>query len=148
VDYAHTPDALKNVLLAVRPLTPGSIILVFGCGGDRDPTKRPIMGRIGKELSDILIVTSDNPRTEPPERIIDQIEKGVFERGADHKPYFRISDRRDAIKKAIGIAAKGDTVLIAGKGHENYQILGTKRIHFDDKEVAGDVLREIGKRNA
>ncbi|HXG31646.1 MAG TPA: UDP-N-acetylmuramoyl-L-alanyl-D-glutamate--2,6-diaminopimelate ligase [Thermodesulfobacteriota bacterium] len=148
VDYAHTPDALRNVLLSVRPLTPGNIILVFGCGGDRDPTKRPIMGRIGKELSDILIVTSDNPRGEPPERIIDQIEEGVFEGGDDHKPYFRVPDRRDAIRKAIEVAAKGDTVLIAGKGHENYQILGTRRIHFDDKEVAREVLREIGKRDA
>ncbi|MGH7908336.1 MAG: UDP-N-acetylmuramoyl-L-alanyl-D-glutamate--2,6-diaminopimelate ligase [Thermodesulfobacteriota bacterium] len=142
IDYAHTPDALKNVLLAVRPLTPKRLILIFGCGGDRDPIKRPIMGRIGRELSDILIVTSDNPRTERPEPIIDEIEKGVHEISSDKKNYFRIPDRRDAIRKGIEIATSGDTVLIAGKGHETYQILGTKRIPFDDKDVAGNILRE------
>jgi UDP-N-acetylmuramyl-tripeptide synthetase len=145
VDYAHTPDALKNVLSAVRPLTPGSLILVFGCGGDRDPLKRPVMGRIGRELSDVLIVTSDNPRTEPPESIIDQIERGVFEAVDARKSYFRVTDRRQAIEKAIRIAQKGDTVLIAGKGHEDYQILGTEKIHFDDKEVAREILSEIDK---
>ena len=145
VDYAHTPDALKNVLSAVRPLTPGSLILVFGCGGDRDPLKRPVMGRIGRELSDVLIVTSDNPRTEPPDSIIDQIERGVFEAVDARKSYFRVTDRRQAIEKAIRIAQKGDTVLIAGKGHEDYQILGTKKIHFDDKEVARGILSEIDK---
>lgn len=142
IDYAHTPDALRNVLMAVRPLTPKRLILIFGCGGDRDPIKRPIMGRIGRELSDILIVTSDNPRTERPEFIVDEIEKGVHEISSDNKNYFRIPDRRDAIRKGIEIAASGDTVLIAGKGHETYQILGTKRIPFDDKDVAGNILRE------
>jgi UDP-N-acetylmuramoyl-L-alanyl-D-glutamate--2,6-diaminopimelate ligase len=142
VDYAHTPDALKNVLIAVRPFTPRNLILVFGCGGDRDPIKRPIMGKIGRELSDVLIVTSDNPRTEPPERIIDQIEKGVFEIGTNDKPYFRIPDRCHAIRKAIEIATEGDTVLIAGKGHENYQILGIEKIPFDDKEEAKIAIEE------
>ena len=143
VDYAHTPDALKNVLMAIRPLTQRNLILVFGCGGDRDQIKRPIMGRIGRELADILIVTSDNPRTEHPETIIDQIEKGVFEISSDERLYFRISDRREAIRKAIHVASPGDTVLIAGKGHENYQIVGREKLPFDDKEVAGSVLREI-----
>jgi UDP-N-acetylmuramoyl-L-alanyl-D-glutamate--2,6-diaminopimelate ligase len=143
VDYAHTPDALKNVLNAVRPLTAGKVILVFGCGGDRDRTKRPKMGIIGRELSDVLIVTSDNPRTEPPEGIIDEIERGVFQSGDDSRPYFRISDRKEAIRKALGIAREKDTVLIAGKGHEDYQILGTKKFPFDDRTVAGDILKEM-----
>ncbi len=142
VDYAHTPDALRNVLTAIRPFTRNRLILLFGCGGDRDPIKRPIMGRIGMELSDVLIVTSDNPRTEDPERIIDQIEKGVLGSGSKEKLYFRITDRRDAIRKAIEIAHKGDTLLLAGKGHENYQILGTEKIPFDDKEVAREIIRE------
>ncbi|MER3446421.1 MAG: UDP-N-acetylmuramoyl-L-alanyl-D-glutamate--2,6-diaminopimelate ligase [Candidatus Dadabacteria bacterium] len=146
IDYAHTPDALRNVLAAIRPFTRRRLILLFGCGGDRDPIKRPIMGSIGREMSDVLIVTSDNPRTENPERIIDQIEKGVLGSGSQEKLYFRITDRRDAIRKAIEIAQKGDTVLLAGKGHENYQILGTEKIPFDDKGVAEEIIRE--KMNA
>lgn len=142
VDYAHTPDALENVLRAARPLTSGNLILVFGCGGDRDRTKRPKMGLIGKELSDILLVTSDNPRTESPEKIIDDIEKGVLEGGDAQKPYFRVSDRKEAIMRAIEMARENDTVLIAGKGHEDYQILGTKKYPFDDRIIAGDVLRQ------
>jgi len=140
VDYAHTPDALKNVLQAVRPLTKGNLILVFGCGGDRDNAKRPLMGMIGKELSDILIVTSDNPRTEDPEIIIDQIEEGVLRAGEDNKPYHRITDRTAAIKQAIRTAKKNDTVLIAGKGHEDYQIMGTTKYPFDDREIARESL--------
>lgn len=142
VDYAHTPDALENVLRAARPLTSGNLILVFGCGGDRDRTKRPKMGLIGKELSDILLVTSDNPRTESPEKIIDDIEEGVLEGAGREKPYFRVSDRKEAILRAISVARKGDTVLIAGKGHEDYQILGTKKYPFDDRIIAGDALRD------
>ncbi|HVY55009.1 MAG TPA: UDP-N-acetylmuramoyl-L-alanyl-D-glutamate--2,6-diaminopimelate ligase [Thermodesulfobacteriota bacterium] len=142
VDYAHTPDALKNVLLAVRPLTAGKLILVFGCGGDRDRTKRPKMGGIGRELSDVLIVTSDNPRTESPEEIIDEIERGVLGPGALDKPYFRITDRKEAIRKAVGIAGKNDTVLIAGKGHEDYQIIGTTKHPFDDRAVTRELLKE------
>lgn len=142
IDYAHTPDALGNVLTAVRPFTRRKLILLFGCGGDRDPIKRPIMGRIGRELSDTLIVTSDNPRTENPDRIIDQIEKGVLGAGSQEKLYFRIVDRHDAIRKAIEIAKEGDTVLLAGKGHESYQILGTEKIPFDDKEAAEKIIQE------
>ena len=143
VDYAHTPDALKNVLMAIRPLTPGRVVLVFGCGGDRDRAKRPIMGRIGMELSDVLIITSDNPRTESPEKILDDVERGVKEAaGPDEKAYSRIEDRRTAIKEAVGIARPGDTVLIAGKGHEDYQIVGTVKHPFDDRKVAAEAIRE------
>lgn len=143
VDYAHTPDALKNVLQVVRPLTKGKLILVFGCGGDRDSAKRPIMGRIGRELSDILIVTSDNPRTERPEKIIEDIEVGVFEAGTRPKNYFRIIDRTSAIGRAIEIASEGDSVLIAGKGHENYQIIGKEKSPFDDREVVKNKIKEM-----
>jgi len=146
VDYAHTPDALQNVLMAVRPLTGGRVILVFGCGGDRDTTKRPKMGAIGRELSDILIVTSDNPRTESPEGILDDIEAGVLEGKADHKPYLRITDRKEAIKQAISMARESDTVLIAGKGHEDYQILGTKKYPFDDRVIARETITDLAMR--
>ncbi len=148
VDYAHTPDALKNVLLAARPLTKGNLILVFGCGGDRDNAKRPLMGRIGKELSDVLIVTSDNPRTEDPEIILDQIEEGVTLAAEDNNPYHRIADRTQAISLAIKSAAKNDTVLIAGKGHEDYQIIGNTKYPFDDREVARETLRELNSRDS
>lgn len=143
VDYAHTPDALKNVLLAARPLTKGNLILAFGCGGDRDNAKRPLMGKIGKELSDILIITSDNPRTEDPEIILDHIEKGVYELPEDNKPYHRVVDRTVAIEKAIKLARNNDTVLIAGKGHEDYQIIGNTKYPFDDREIAREVLKEL-----
>jgi len=143
VDYAHTPDALKNVLLASRPLTKGRLILVFGCGGDRDNAKRPLMGKIGKELSDVLIVTSDNPRTEDPEVILDHIEEGVYQARESEKPYHRIADRVQAIKQAIISAQKNDTILIAGKGHEDYQIIGTTKHPFDDREIAREALKEI-----
>ncbi len=143
VDYAHTPDALKNVLLAARPLTEGNLILVFGCGGDRDNAKRLLMGKIGKELSDILIITSDNPRTEDPEIILDHIEKGVYEVPEDKKPYHRVVDRTVAIEQAIKAAKKNDTVLIAGKGHEDYQIIGTTKHPFDDREIAREALKEL-----
>ncbi len=142
VDYAHTPDALSNVLRALRSFTKGRIVTVFGCGGDRDKTKRPLMGEIGRELSDLLIVTSDNPRTEDPEKIIDDIEKGVFGVDDSKENYYRISDRRSSIKKALDIAREHDTVLIAGKGHEDYQIVGTTKHSFDDREVAREILRE------
>jgi len=143
VDYAHTPDALKNVLLASRPLTKGRLILVFGCGGDRDNAKRPLMGKIGKELSDVLIVTSDNPRTEDPEIILDHIEEGVYQAGEEEKPYHRIANRAQAIKQAIRSAQKNDTILIAGKGHEDYQIIGTTKHPFDDRKIAREALKEI-----
>ena len=145
VDYAHTPDALENVLRAVRPLTEGVLILVFGCGGDRDRTKRPKMGAIGDELSDILIVTSDNPRTEQPDRILTDIEEGVSDKRKSGGSYYRIQDRAQAIRKAVTIARPGDTVLIAGKGHEDYQILGNTKHHFDDREVAADAVAELSR---
>lgn len=139
VDYAHTDDALTNILSAVRPVTAGRVILVFGCGGDRDRTKRPRMARTAEDLADRVVVTSDNPRTERPEDIIDEILVGFTEQGraeAIVEP-----DRRRAITEAIALAEAGDVVLIAGKGHENYQVLGAERVHFDDAEVAAEVMR-------
>jgi murE/murF fusion protein len=136
VDYAHTPDALRNVLLALRPLTARRLICVFGCGGDRDPTKRPKMGAEVTELADLAVVTSDNPRTEDPRAIIDQILPAV------PKPFFVDPDRRVAIRAAIAEATPGDVVCIAGKGHEDYQILGTTKVHFDDREEAAAAASE------
>lgn len=135
VDYAHTPDGLQNVLKTIKSFCRGRIITVFGCGGDRDKTKRPIMGKISSKLSDCTIITSDNPRSENPEKIIDDIENGLL-----NKNYERIVNRKDAIKKAIKMAQKNDVVLIAGKGHETYQILNDKVIHFDDKELASNFI--------
>lgn len=142
VDYAHTPDGVKNVLETARQIVKNKIITVFGCGGDRDNTKRPIMGKIAAELSDIVIATSDNPRTEDPEKILQQIEVGVKEKIGD-KFFESIVDRRQAIFRAVQIARAGDIILILGKGHENYQILKDKTIHFDDREVA---LEAVGSR--
>lgn len=142
VDYAHKPDGLKNVLSTIREFCKGRIITVFGCGGDRDKGKRPIMGKIASELSDYTIITSDNPRSEDPTSIIEQIESGI--KGNN---YEKITDRRKAIKKAISMARKGDAVLIAGKGHEKYQVIGEKIIHFDDKEVAREYLSNGGPLN-
>jgi UDP-N-acetylmuramoyl-L-alanyl-D-glutamate--2,6-diaminopimelate ligase len=141
VDYAHTEDGLRNVLRAARALCGGRIIDVFGCGGDRDKTKRPKMARASAELADFSIITSDNPRTEDPQRILLDVEQGMIEAGkARDRDYVVIQDRATAIRRAIGMARPGDLVLIAGKGHEDYQILGTERIHFDDREVARDAL--------
>lgn len=142
VDYAHTPDGLENILLTAKKFTRGRIITVFGCGGDRDRTKRPIMGRLAAELSDVVLLTSDNPRTEDPEKILDDVAVGVLEK-IGNKPYEKIADRHEAIFVAIAMAKPDDTVIIAGKGHENYQILGTEKIHFDDKEVAREALGGI-----
>ncbi|NEQ35445.1 MAG: UDP-N-acetylmuramoyl-L-alanyl-D-glutamate--2,6-diaminopimelate ligase [Okeania sp. SIO3I5] len=138
VDYAHTPDSLENLLKAARPFIPGRMICVFGCGGDRDRTKRPKMGQIAAELSDLAVVTSDNPRTEDPEKILQDILEGI---SPEVKPLV-ISDRSQAINAAIMEAKAGDGVLIAGKGHEDYQILGTEKIHFDDREQARDALSD------
>jgi UDP-N-acetylmuramoyl-L-alanyl-D-glutamate--2,6-diaminopimelate ligase len=139
VDYAHTDDALKNVLTALRPLTKGKLRVLFGCGGDRDRTKRPRMARIAQELADIVYVTSDNPRTENPEAIIDEILKGF---SADSgKTIIVEPDRRRAIELVLGDAEANDVVLLAGKGHENYQIIGKAKHHFDDVEEAEKVLR-------
>lgn len=142
VDYAHTPDGLENILKTARQIAKQHIITVFGCGGDRDRTKRPIMGKIAAQLSDVVIATSDNPRTEDPEFILSQVEEGVLETIGDKK-HKKITDRKSAIEEAISMASEGDIVIIAGKGHENYQILKDKTIHFDDKEVARDVLRRL-----
>lgn len=139
VDYAHTPDSLENLLKASRPFISGKMICVFGCGGDRDRTKRPIMGKIATELADIAVVTSDNPRTENPEQILADVLAGIPQ---DIKPIVQV-DRALAIKTAIEMAKEGDGVLIAGKGHEDYQILGTEKIHFDDREEARKVLQSL-----
>ena len=137
VDYAHTPDGVKNVLQTARQIAAGKIITVFGCGGDRDNSKRPIMGALAAKFSDIVIATSDNPRTEDPEKILDEVEAGIGD-----KIHERIVDRRAAIFRAIELAGVGDIVLILGKGHENYQILNTGKIHFDDREVAKLAIEE------
>ncbi|MBQ6006716.1 MAG: UDP-N-acetylmuramoyl-L-alanyl-D-glutamate--2,6-diaminopimelate ligase [Selenomonadaceae bacterium] len=137
VDYAHTPDGVKNVLQTARQIAAGKIITVFGCGGDRDNSKRPIMGALAAKFSDIVIATSDNPRTENPEKILDEVEAGIGD-----KIHERIVDRRAAIFRAIELAEAGDIVLILGKGHENYQILNTGKIHFDDREVAKLAIEE------
>ena len=139
VDYAHTPDGLENILKTARQITKNRIITVFGCGGDRDRTKRPIMGRIAAEMSDVVIATSDNPRSEDPQRILEDVMVGVNER-IEGKLCEVIADRRTAIFRAVALAEADDTVIIAGKGHENYQILKDKTIHFDDKEVAAEAL--------
>ena len=138
VDYAHTPDSLENLLKAARPFIPGKMICVFGCGGDRDRTKRPKMGKIAAELADIAVVTSDNPRTEDPEKILEDVLAGI----PDLVQAMVMSDRSTAIRTAILQAQPGDGVLLAGKGHEDYQILGTEKIHFDDREQAREALQE------
>ncbi len=138
VDYAHTPDSLENLLKAARPFIKGQMICVFGCGGDRDRTKRPLMGKIAAELADQIVVTSDNPRTENPQVILEDILVGIPKKAEA----IVISDRASAIEKAIKIAKPGDGVLIAGKGHEDYQILGTEKIHFDDRQEATKILKQ------
>jgi UDP-N-acetylmuramoyl-L-alanyl-D-glutamate--2,6-diaminopimelate ligase len=138
VDYAHTPDSLENLLKAARPFIPGKMICVFGCGGDRDRTKRPKMGKIAAELADLAVVTSDNPRTENPEKILQDVLAGI----PDIVQPMVVSDRATAIRTAILQAQPGDGVLLAGKGHEDYQILGTEKIHFDDREQAREALQQ------
>lgn len=137
VDYAHTPDGLENALLACRPFTSGRLICVFGCGGDRDRSKRPQMGGIAARLADSVVVTSDNPRTEDPARILEDVLSGI---PSDASVVVE-ADRAQAIASAIAAAAVDDLVLIAGKGHEDYQILGTRKVHFDDREEAEKALR-------
>jgi UDP-N-acetylmuramoyl-L-alanyl-D-glutamate--2,6-diaminopimelate ligase len=132
VDYAHTPDSLESLLTAARPFITGEVICVFGCGGDRDRTKRPQMGKIAADLADRVVVTSDNPRTEDPDQILQDVVAGISRTAGVEV----IADRATAIAHAIAIAKPGDGVLIAGKGHEDYQILGTEKIHFDDREQA------------
>ncbi|WP_054956615.1 UDP-N-acetylmuramoyl-L-alanyl-D-glutamate--2,6-diaminopimelate ligase [Paenibacillus dakarensis] len=141
VDYAHTPDGLDNVLRTVKEFAQGRILTVFGCGGDRDRTKRPLMGKIAARLSDMVFITSDNPRTENPEFILKDIEAGLLEDRVSEERYQLIVDRRQAIKKAIEMASPGDVVLIAGKGHETYQLIAGKVFDFDDRIVAKEVIR-------
>ncbi len=155
VDYAHTPDALENVIMALKAVMKDRIICVFGCGGDRDKDKRPLMGEIAARLCDLAVITSDNPRTEDPIVIIDQILEGTqkaggrqylradLNNGSKHKGYVVEADRKQAIRLAIQISKPGDTVLIAGKGHETYQILGSTTIAFDDRQEAREALAEL-----
>lgn len=140
VDYAHTPDALENILKTVREFTKGRVISVFGCGGDRDNTKRPIMGKIGTELSDVAVITSDNPRSENPMSIIKEITVGI-----EKNNYTVVENRREAIKKAIEMVKKDDVIVVAGKGHEDYQILRDKTIHFDEREIISEIIKELNK---
>lgn len=156
VDYAHTGDALENVLRTLRELATGRILTVFGCGGDRDRGKRPLMGEVAGRLSDLAIITSDNPRTEDPAAIIREVREGLLPLGlreyacaelsgeAAEKGFLTVELRREAIRLAIRIAEPGDIVLIAGKGHEDYQIVGTVKHHFDDREEAAAALRLAG----
>jgi UDP-N-acetylmuramoyl-L-alanyl-D-glutamate--2,6-diaminopimelate ligase len=145
VDYAHTEDALLRLLAAAQTLKTGRIITVFGCGGDRDRGKRPKMGRAAVEYSDVVILTSDNPRTEDPMAILHEVEIGVREalERRNHVQYHMVPDRREAIGAAIHEARRDDMVLIAGKGHEDYQIIGAKKIHFDDREVAREAIQQL-----
>lgn len=138
VDYAHTPDGLENVIRTLNEVKKGRVITVFGCGGDRDKTKRPIMGRTVAELSDIAVVTTDNPRTEDPESIINDILEGM--KGSVHQTYVKV-DRTSAIEFALSIAKEHDIILLAGKGHETYQIIGKEKIHYDEREKVAEYLR-------
>ena len=142
IDYAHTPDGLEKALNAVRGFTKGRVITLFGCGGDRDKTKRPKMGRMATDLSDIVVVTTDNPRTEDPEVIIKEILIGTVGSKAE---VVSVTDRSEAIEYALSIARAGDTVLLAGKGHETYQVIGKERVHYDEREVVAEALKKLGK---
>jgi UDP-N-acetylmuramoyl-L-alanyl-D-glutamate--2,6-diaminopimelate ligase len=145
VDYAHTEDALVRLLAAAQALKTGRIITVFGCGGDRDRGKRPKMGAAAVRYSDVVILTSDNPRTEDPLAILDEVEAGVTDalRQRPQVKYRKVADRREAIGIAVCEARPGDMVLIAGKGHEDYQIIGTTKFHFDDREVAREAIERL-----
>jgi UDP-N-acetylmuramoyl-L-alanyl-D-glutamate--2,6-diaminopimelate ligase len=140
-DYAHTPDALERALATVRGVARGRVIVVFGCGGDRDRGKRPQMGAIAERGADLAVVTSDNPRTEDPERILDDIESGMTRRN-----HARIEDRRDAIAHALAVASADDVILLAGKGHETYQIRGTTYHPFDEREIVRALAGGAGGR--
>jgi UDP-N-acetylmuramoyl-L-alanyl-D-glutamate--2,6-diaminopimelate ligase len=141
VDYAHTDDALRNAIQIVRELGKGRVITVFGCGGDRDRTKRPLMGMAAGELSDFVVLTSDNPRSEDPLDIMNDAMVGL---GRFDTPHVAEPDRERAIRKALEEARPGDAVLIAGKGHETYQVLKDRTIHFDDREIARRILVALG----
>ena len=141
IDYAHTPDGLENIISTIKGFCKGRVITVFGCGGDRDRTKRPKMGKIAGDLSDVCVVTSDNPRTEDPELIIKDVLEGMKDVKAE---YVAITNRTQAIEHAMKIAKEGDVVLLAGKGHETYQILKDKTIHYDEREIVKEVVKRIG----
>ena len=155
VDYAHTGEALESALKTLKAIAARKIITVFGCGGDRDREKRPVMGRVAAHYSDIVVITSDNPRSEPAEKIIDEIEAGVREAGLSKaldrhaarnsgaKTYIVYPDRAQAIHEALALAMPGDSVLIAGKGHEGTQQIGAQKIPFDDREVARRALQRL-----
>ena len=156
VDYAHTDDALRNLLETARPLAGGRLITVFGCGGDRDRTKRPLMGAVAGRLSDLIVITSDNPRSEDPNRIIEEVQRGITADTRRPEPVegrdeaqgpLTIVDRRAAIAKAIELARPGDLVLVAGKGHEKYQVIGDRVLPFDDVAVAREALARRGVWN-
>ena len=146
VDYAHTDDALRNLLETVKSLSVGRVITVFGCGGDRDRTKRPLMGAVAARLSDLVVITSDNPRSEDPLGIITDIERGLGH--PEDTPWLSIAGRAEAIEWAIREAHPGDLVVIAGKGHERYQLTGTRALPFEDASVAREELsrRRTGSR--
>ncbi|MBZ0168413.1 UDP-N-acetylmuramoylalanyl-D-glutamate 2, 6-diaminopimelate ligase (UDP-N-acetylmuramyl-tripeptide synthetase) [Candidatus Methylomirabilis lanthanidiphila] len=144
VDYAHTPDALRRVLRMARQCCPGRLIVLFGCGGERDRGKRPIMGEAALELADFTVITSDNPRGEDPHQIIEEVEAGAKKVWGQGKGYVTILDRGMAIREALSLAGRGDMVVIAGKGHETYQILRDRTISFDDRLVAREALHELG----
>ena len=142
IDYAHTPDGLENILSSVKQYAQGRVITLFGCGGDRDKTKRPVMAEAACKYSDYVIVTSDNPRTEDPTAIIDDIVVGIT---LDKNNYTVIENRREAIRCAIEMAADGDFIVLAGKGHEKYQILGKQKFDFDEEKIALDIMEELNK---
>jgi UDP-N-acetylmuramoyl-L-alanyl-D-glutamate--2,6-diaminopimelate ligase len=141
VDYAHTDDALRNLLETARPLASRRLITVFGCGGDRDRAKRPLMGAVAARLSDVVVVTSDNPRSEDPARIIEEVKRGVPAAEREASTFLTIVDRGEAIDRAIRIADAGDLVLLAGKGHEKTQVIGDQELPFDEVEIAREALR-------
>ena len=143
IDYAHTPDALSNMITAARGFTQGRVVTLFGCGGDRDKTKRPLMGAIAAKLSDFVYVTSDNPRTENPGMIIDDILAGMQD---TKTPYEVIENRREAIYRALDKSIPGDVLILAGKGHETYQILGRDKVHFDEREVVADYYESVERK--
>ena len=143
VDFAHTDDALKNVLTILRKIAPKRIITLFGCGGNRDTTKRPRMGQTACRISDAVVITSDNPRLEDPLEIIRQIEAGIKGRFTN---YFIEPDRKDAISRAFGLAACDDIVILAGKGHERCQIIGNEKMPFDDRKVAMSILSAVNAK--
>lgn len=138
-DYAHTPDALERAVQALRPVTTGRLVVLFGAGGDRDRAKRPLMGRVVARGADLAVVTSDNPRTEDPDRIIDEVEQGM-----EGTPHLRIADRCEAIRQVIAELREGDCLLLAGKGHETYQIIGTERLPFDERDIVREALSARG----